>query len=85
VWDHEEGRLLRADIDPGYSHEELHVCVEDCHLFESAQGRQLLAVLSQGTSHARHPGDKLRAFLDVWDLGEAPARAQPLRPAHHLG
>jgi hypothetical protein len=57
------------------------------NLFESAQGRQLLAIGSQGIHHPRHPGDlgTVRAFLDVWDLGKAPARAGLVKPAHHLG
>jgi hypothetical protein len=85
VYDPEEGRLLREDIDPGFALQEPHVCVEDCHVFESAQGRQLLAVLSVGTCHPRQPGDKLRSFLDVWDLGEGPPATGHVRPAHHLG
>jgi WD40 repeat protein len=79
VWDPEEGRRLHDGINRPCPSKHLH-------LFESAQGRHLLAVLGQGEQqHPRHRGDTSSAFLDVWDLGEAPARAQPLRPAHHLG
>jgi WD40 repeat protein len=80
VWDPEEGRLLHHGINRGCT-------LEDCHLFESAQGRHLLAIVGLVSRHPRHPGpgDELRAFLDVWDLGEAPPRAQPLRPAHKHG
>jgi WD40 repeat protein len=78
VWDPEEGRLLHDGINRGCP-------VNQCHLFESAQGRQLLAIGSQGPRHPRHPGDAHRAFLDVWDLGEAPGRAGLVKPAHHLG
>jgi WD40 repeat protein len=78
VWDPEEGRLMHDGINRGspFNH---------WHLFESAQGRHLLATSGRGNNHPRHPGDTLRTFLDVWDLGEAPARVQPLRPAHKHG
>jgi WD40 repeat protein len=78
MWNPEEGRLLHDGINRGcpFSH---------WHLFESAQGRHLLATSGRDTCHARHPGDTLRAFLDVWDLGEAPAAVGHVRPAHHLG
>jgi hypothetical protein len=79
VWDPEEGRLLhdgiKCDCPPP----------DDYQMFESAQGRHLLAIVGRGEQHPRHPGDRDRSFLDVWDLGEAPIRAHPLRPAHHLG
>jgi WD40 repeat protein len=78
VWDPEEGRLLHDGINRG--------CPADfIHMFESAQGRYLLAVVGHGDHHARHPGDTVRGFLDVWDLGEAPAGEHPLRPAHKHG
>jgi WD40 repeat protein len=77
VWDPEEGRLLHDGINCGCPSKQFH-------LFESAQGRHLLAIVGRGEQHPRHPGDTLRAFLDVWDLGEAPAR-EGLRPANHLG
>jgi WD40 repeat protein len=78
LWDPEEGRLLHDGIN------------EDCpfidwHLLESAQGRHLLAITGKGPRHPRHPGDTIRPFLDVWDLGQAPARAGLLKPAHHVG
>jgi WD40 repeat protein len=78
VWDPEERRLLYDGINRGCP-------FGDWHLFESAGGRQLLAITGDGIRHPRHPGDEQRAFLDVWDLGEAPPRANPLRAAHHLG
>jgi WD40 repeat protein len=77
VWDPEEGRLLHHAINSDYS-------VRDWQLFESAEGRQLLAIVGSGDHHARHPGETWRIFLDVWDLGEAPSRVDHLRPAHHL-
>jgi WD40 repeat protein len=78
VYDPEEGRLLHAGIN------------RDCpfstwHLFESAQGRHLLAILGMGIGHPRHPGGARRPFLDVWDLGEAPAATGHIRPAHKHG
>jgi WD40 repeat protein len=79
VWDPEEGRLLHHGINRGCP------TGSGFHLFESAQGRHLLAFVGRGNRHARHPGDTLRSFLDVWDLGEAPAATGHLRPAHHLG
>jgi WD40 repeat protein len=78
VWDPEEGRLLHDGINRGCP-------LDDWHLLESAQGRQLLATVSSGDHHARHPSDTHRIFLDVWDLGEAPAWVEHVRPAHHLG
>jgi hypothetical protein len=78
VWDPEEGRLLHDGINRGCP-------LDDCHLFESAEGRHLLAIVGYGPLHPRHPGCTDRAFLDVWDLGEAPAATGHLRPAHHLG
>jgi WD40 repeat protein len=66
VWDPEEGRLLHDGINRGCP-------LDDCHLLESAQGRHLLAIVGDGRQHPRHPGDARRVFLDVWDLGEAPA------------
>jgi WD40 repeat protein len=80
VWDPEEGRRLHDGIHRGCPP------LSRFHLFESARGRYLLAVGSYGARHPRHPGDAERSFLDVWDLGEAPARAgYGLRPANHLG
>jgi WD40 repeat protein len=82
VWDTEEGRLLHDGINRGCP-------LGHCHLFESLEGRHLLAIAGGGKQHPRHqhPGVTfMRDFLDVWDLGEAPTRgAQLLRPAHHLG
>jgi hypothetical protein len=78
VYDPEEGRRLQDEINRGCP-------FQDLDLFVSAEGRHLLAVVGSGYCHARHPDGTFRAFLDVWDLGETPARAQPLRPAHHLG
>jgi WD40 repeat protein len=80
LWDPEEGRLLRDDISEYGSSASRRF-----HLFESAEGRYLLAISGYGSEHPRHPGDTMRAFLDVWDLGEAPAGTDHLRPAHHLG
>jgi WD40 repeat protein len=80
VWDPEEGRLLHDGINRGCP-------LDDLHLLESTQGRHLLAIVGRGKYHPRHPGDTDRCFLDVWDLGEAPAAAAEghMRPAHHLG
>jgi hypothetical protein len=78
VWDPEEGRLLHDDINLAFP-------TRICHLLESAQGRHLLAMTGSGFNHPRHPGDTLRDFLDVWDLGEAPAGERPLRAAHKHG
>jgi WD40 repeat protein len=80
VWDPEKGRLLHDGINRDCP-------LDDLHLFESAQGRHLLAIAGRGKYHRRHPGFTDRSFLDVWDLGEAPAAAAEghIRPAHHLG
>jgi WD40 repeat protein len=78
VWDPEEGRLLHDGIRRGCP-------VDSLHLFESAQGRHLLAIATRGERHPRHPGDTLRPFLDVWDLGEAPVPEGRVRPAHKHG
>jgi hypothetical protein len=78
LWDPEEGRLLHDGIDQGCP-------LDDWHLFESAQGRQLLAIVGRGEQHPRHAGDTVRAFLDVWDLGEAPAATGHVRPANNQG
>jgi WD40 repeat protein len=78
VWDPEEGRLLHDGINRGCP-------LSTCHLFESAQGRHLLAAVGDGRHHPRHPGYKSRAFLDVWNLGEAPAATGHLRPANKEG
>jgi WD40 repeat protein len=74
VWDPEEGRLLHEGCP-----------LDHCHLFESAQGRHLLAIASSGKQHPRHTGGTRRSFLDVWDLGEAPARTGHVRPANKQG
>jgi WD40 repeat protein len=78
VWDPEEGRLLHNGINRRCPSKHLH-------LFESAEGRHLLAIKGHGKHHPRHPGDMWRSFLDVWDLGEAPAAERQIRPAHHTG
>jgi WD40 repeat protein len=78
VWDPEEGRLL-VDTFSG------DCPLEGCHLFESAGGRYLLAMMTGSYRHPRPQGVTQDIHIDVWDLGEAPARAKPLRPAHHLG
>jgi WD40 repeat protein len=75
VWDPEEGRLLHDGINRIGKRD----CpIEDFHLFESAQGRHLLAVLR------RQFGDE-DVFLSVWDLGEAPAAIGLVRPANKHG
>jgi WD40 repeat protein len=79
LWDPEEGRLLHDGINSDCP------TSRDWHLFESAQGRHLLAVIGKGMFHPRHPGGTVRAFLDVWDLGEAPARVDHVRGAHKHG
>jgi WD40 repeat protein len=78
VWDPEEGRLLHDGINRAW-------LSEDLHLFESAQGRQLLATAGTGTQSGRNPHGTVGTRLDVWDLGEAPAREGHLRPAHKQG
>jgi hypothetical protein len=78
VWDPEEGRLMRAGINRGCP-------ADNLHMFESAEGRHLLAIGSRGEQHPRHLGDTVRAFLDVWDLGEAPVPEGRVRPAHKHG
>jgi WD40 repeat protein len=78
VYDPEEGRLLHDGINRGCP-------LDDLHLFESAQGRHLLAIVGGYAQHPRHPGDMDRTFLDVWDLGEAPAAEGQVRPAHKHG
>jgi WD40 repeat protein len=78
IHDPEEGRLLHDGINRGCP-------LDDLHLFESAQGRHLLAIVGSGIRHARHPGQAQRAFIDVWDLGEAPPRDGHVRPANKHG
>jgi WD40 repeat protein len=78
VWDPEEGRLLHDGIDRGW-------LSEDCHLFESAQGRHLLATASMGTHSGRNTRGTVGTRLEVWDLGQAPAREGHMRPAHKQG
>jgi hypothetical protein len=78
VWDPEEGRLLHDGINRGCP-------LEDWHLFESAQGRHLLAITGRGDHHPRRYGETHRTFLDVWDLGEAPAATGHVRPANKHG
>jgi hypothetical protein len=78
TWDPEEGRLLHDNFNNGCP-------LDDWHLFESAEGRHLLAIVGGGKEHPRHPGDTLRAFLDVWDLGEAPIATRHVRPADEHG
>jgi WD40 repeat protein len=79
VWDPEEGRLLHDNVNRGCP-------FAACHLFESAlQGRHLLATVGRGNQHPRHPGRTDRTFLDVWDLGEAPAATGHLRRANKQG
>jgi WD40 repeat protein len=78
VWDPEEGRRLHHGINRGCP-------LNHCHLFESAQGRHLLAIQGRGEQHPRHPGESVRAFVDVWDMGEAPAADEQMRPANKQG
>jgi hypothetical protein len=78
VYDPEEGRLLQGDINRDCP-------MDNLHLFESAQGRHLLALRGEGNSHTRHPDQRRGAFLDVWDLGEAPAGEGHVRGAHKHG
>jgi WD40 repeat protein len=75
VYDPEDGRRL---------HSVSCYVLNDWHLFESAEGRQLLATLGVGERHPHHPY-VASEFIDVWDLGRAPARAEYVKPAHHLG
>jgi WD40 repeat protein len=79
--DAEDGRLLGGAINAACPFQ-----LDGFHVFESAEGRTLLAINARGDRHPRHPGGEgIRAFLDVWDLGEAPVRAEALRPAHKQG
>jgi WD40 repeat protein len=78
VWDPEERRLLHDGINHGCP-------LNQCHVFESAQGRHLVAVVGRGKQHPRHRGGMERSFLDVWDLGEAPAWTGHVRPANKQG
>jgi WD40 repeat protein len=78
VWDPEEGRLLHDGIHRGCP-------LDDCHLFESALGRHLLAIVGRGEYHPCHPGGTIRSFLDVWELGEGPSRTGHVRPANKQG
>jgi WD40 repeat protein len=78
MFDPEEGRLLHEGINRDCP-------LDDCHLFESTEGRHLLAIVGRGDHHPQDPDDTLRAFLDVWDLGEAPAAEGQIRPAHKHG
>jgi WD40 repeat protein len=80
AWDPEEGRLLHDDILL-----QRGLPLTEWHLLESAQGRLLVAILMYASRHPHHPGGTQRAFLDVWDLGEAPAAEVRVRPAHHTG
>jgi hypothetical protein len=76
VWDPEEGRKLLQGINRNcrFSH---------AHPFVSAEGRNLIALVSFGQDHPRHRGWRQRNYVDVWDLGEA--FAETVRPAHHQG
>jgi WD40 repeat protein len=78
VWDPEEGRLLHDGINQGsrFNH---------WHLFESAHGRHLLAIVGRGEQNPRDPGGNETVVLGVWDLGEAPAREAHVRGAHKHG
>jgi WD40 repeat protein len=78
VWDPEEGRRLHHGINRGCT-------LDDLHLFESAQGRHLLAVVRAADYFPPYPGDTRGVFLDVWDLGEAPAAEVRMRPANKHG
>jgi WD40 repeat protein len=90
LWDPEEGRLLHGN--PSAS----GLRVSSSHLFESGDGRYLLALtfvsLHPVDPLARHggvddDGNRLNVFMEVWDLGPAPPRpeARHLRPAHKTG
>jgi WD40 repeat protein len=78
IWDPEEGRLLRGNNNRVAQ-------LDDCHLFKSAEGRHLLAIRGSGRRQLRHAATTVTAFLDVWDLGDAPAATGHVRPAHRLG
>jgi hypothetical protein len=81
VWDPEEGVLLPEAIPGGGGPQ-----TSGFHLIESAEGRYLLAVAGYGAHSPWHAtGEAERTFLDVWDLGEAPLRAQHVRPANKQG
>jgi WD40 repeat protein len=71
VLDPEEVRQLHDGINRGCP-------LQGFHLFESAEGRYLLASLT------RHYDDE-DVTLDVWDLGEAPAATGHVRPANKQG
>jgi hypothetical protein len=71
VWDPEEGRRLHDGVKRGSP-------LQGFHLFESAQGRHLLAIMTRHYSNDN-------VTLDVWDLGEAPAATEHVRPANKQG
>jgi WD40 repeat protein len=62
LWDPEEGRLLNHVVDQAEPHP-----LPDLHLFESAQGRHLLAITKiGGTRDRQQPGDTMTTTsLDV--------------------
>jgi WD40 repeat protein len=73
--DPEDGRLLGGAINAGCP-------IGGFHVFESAECRTLLALIGTGSGHPRHPGAaRVRAYLDLWDLGEAPVRAERVSAA----
>jgi hypothetical protein len=78
MWDPEEGRRLHGGIGRGFY-------LRDFHLFESGEGRRLLAVVGEGPRNDDPLVPPERAFMEVWDLGEVPAATGHLRPATHLG
>jgi WD40 repeat protein len=79
IWEPEEGVLLHDRIITKGSE------LWGCHLFESAEGRQLLAVGGKCLEPRIPPGETDKAFLDVWDLGKAFMEAQHVRPANKHG
>jgi WD40 repeat protein len=69
MWDPEEGRLLHEAINQWHPFDHFH-------LFESAQGRHLLAILGDARE---------TVVLNLYDLGEAPAPEEWIRRANKHG
>jgi WD40 repeat protein len=79
IWEPEEGVQLHDRITIKGS------ALWGCHLLESGEGRQLLAVGGKCLEPRIPPGEADKAFLDVWDLGEAFIEAPHVRPANKQG
>jgi WD40 repeat protein len=81
VWNPELGRRVQEGIHLGCP-------FAKSSFFESAEGRYLLAIVGWGFHRFRDYDEdprEVRTFLDVYDLGEAPARPDGVRGAHKTG